>query len=398
MRRFHTTVVLAIGFTGVMVSLSAFAQPITPQAAVERLFREPADAGWFAPLFLENVTVEQVSAIVNAMTGEFGALQRVTGSGGRFTAKLEKADVPITIALDDSGRITSLFAQPAIPTGGSLDDYAAAIATLPGKTSLLVVTDGAERTAKDADAPLAVGSAAKLAILQALDEAVKAGRLAWDQVVALDPKWRTLPASDILDWPADTPITIATLTNLMISISDNMATDALISLVGRAPIEAITPRNTPFLTTAEIFKLQTNPEMLKAWAAGDVAAKRAVLDKVGALPLPGVDQLTTARTEAEWFMSVRELCALLDRVAALPAFQINPGLAERGMWKAVAYKGGSGIGVLNFSTRLVAEDGTTHCVVATWNNDSALTAEQLATPYRGILATLAAGGGGSAAK
>jgi beta-lactamase class A len=229
----------------------------------------------------------------------------------------------------------------------------------------------------------------KLAILAALDDAVKQGRLGWDQVVRLDAKWSTLPSSTLIKWPLQTPITIASLANFMISISDNMATDALIDIVGRAPIEAITPRNSPFLTTSEMFKLSANADMVAAWAHAHVAARRALLERIDRLPLPDAGQLTHSTGTAEWFLSAREICALLDRVAALPAMSINPGLADPDDWMSVAYKGGSDQGVLNFSTRLVSRDGKVHCVVASWNDDKDVPMDTLAAPYRGILHKLA---------
>jgi len=112
------------------------------------------------------------------------------------------------------------------------------------------------------------------------------------------------------------------------------------------------------------------------------------LSLLDALPLPRIEDLAKRPTGAEWFLSARELCALLDRVGDSPALTINPGLADRADWKSVAFKGGSDAGVLNLSTRLVAMDGTVHCVVATWNSDGTMAEETLAPLYRGLLRQL----------
>jgi beta-lactamase class A len=364
------------------------ADAIDTVRAVERLFRQPVAADWFAPAFLAQVSADQVAAIIKQLTDKYGAFREVAGRGTQLTVRLERAEIPTFAALDENGRFTGLLLQTPIPTAGSLDDMVASIAGLPGTTSVLVLTNGETRAAHDPDAALAVGSAMKLAILAALDAAVAEKRLAFDQVVGLDPDWRTLPSSTLITWPAKTPVTIATLADFMISVSDNMATDGLIHLVGRAPIEAITPRNAPFLTTAELFKLQANPAALKTWLAADEAGRRALLPHLDALPLPRSEALAKHSTGAEWFLSARELCGLLDRVADSPALTINPGLANRGDWKSIAFKGGSDNGVLNLSTRVVAADGTLHCVVATWNGDGALPEETLAPLYSGILKQL----------
>jgi beta-lactamase class A len=185
-------------------------------------------------------------------------------------------------------------------------------------------------------------------------------------------------------------MTVATLANLMISISDNTATDALVEHLGRAAIEAVTSRNTPFPKTSDIFKLNGgDAETRAAWLAADAGGRRAILDRLAAEPLPTGESADAAGIAAEWYLTATELCALLDEVADHPAFTINAGPARGIDAASVAFKGGSDNGVLNFSTRLVDRDGEVHCVVATWNDDAALSQTQLLAPYRGILGFLA---------
>ena len=208
----------------------------------------------------------------------------------------------------------------------------------------------------------------------------------------LKPQWQTLPGSTLIDWPIGTPVTIATLRNLMISQSDNMATDALIDLVGRDAIEAITPRNTPFPTTAELFKLRANPQEAAAWKKADAAGKRAILARLDGLPLPQVSDLPDDPGAAEWFMTATELCTLLDRVSEFARLHHQSRRCRCQKWRSVAFKGGSDSGVLNLSTRVVAQDGTVHCAVVTWNNPGGETGiDQVAPIYRGLLGHVAAG-------
>jgi hypothetical protein len=86
-------------------------------------------------------------------------------------------------------------------------------------------------------------------------------------------------------------------------------------------------------------------------------------------------------------MTARELCGLLDKVAHLPLFSVNPGLAAADRWDRVAFKGGSEPGVLNLSTR-VEKDGGSHCVVATWNHQEPVSEDALFKPYGRLLASL----------
>jgi hypothetical protein len=392
MRPLHglTTV---IALTAALLTLApAQAQTMPPQATLESLMTPkglPADR--FSPSFLAQLSVTQVQGVVAGQVAKHGPLQRVDPTGDDFTLRFARANVPASITLDKEGRIIGLWFGAA-ETLGSIADLAGEIQALPGRTALLVVSDGKDIVAHAADQPLAVGSAAKLAVLVAIQDAVKQGKLRWDQVVPLDPAWKSLPSGQLQDWPDGTPLTLATLANLMISISDNTATDALIRIAGREAVDAISPANAPFLTTRELFTLKTtaNAPMRAEWAAGDTGTRRALLEQMANEPLPPAAAILSDVThEVEWFFTARELCRLLDQTAALPSVAINPGLADAKAWKSFAYKGGSEIGVLNLSTRVVGRDGVVHCVVASWNDDAPLDDEKLFAPYRGILNRLA---------
>jgi beta-lactamase class A len=372
------------------------AQPITTNDAVGRLFQEALDPDWFTLSFLEQASVRQISTIIGQITGEYGAFVDVTGTGGELVVRLERAIMPTLITLDDEGRIAGLFFQPPVPTDADLAELVEEIAALPGETSVLVLTEGEVVAAHQPDTPLGVGSAFKLAILAALVDEIEAGRRAWDDVVPFDDAWRSAPSGILQDWPSGVPITLSTLANLMISISDNTATDALMSVLGRERVEQETPRNAPLLTTGELFRLKAraNEEIAAEFVAAGEEGRRAILAELAATPMPTTDQLILRPIlEIDWFVSAVELCALLERVAGTPAFDINPGVANRADWSEIAFKGGSEPGILNFSTLVTAGDGRRHCVIATWNDVAALDDVRMASLYAGLLAVLAGDGG-----
>jgi len=128
----------------------------------------------------------------------------------------------------------------------------------------------------------------------------------------------------------------------MISISDNTATDALIRLVGRDAVEAVSPRNVPFPTTRELFTLKTqdNAPLRAQWQRGDTAARRAILDRIADAPLPLPAALSQGVAhEVEWFMTAKERCRLLNATADMPALGVNPGPVDGKDWQSIAYKG-----------------------------------------------------------
>ncbi|MBB5751391.1 serine hydrolase [Prosthecomicrobium pneumaticum] len=375
----------ASGTAAVVGSASA---TMTPEAAIARLFEQPLNAALFSADFLAAIPMAEIERLVAEMRAAGGDFTGVRGTAPDLTIDLERSTVPARIVLDAEGRVAGLWLGAPAAKGG-LDALAAEIAALPGRTSLLVTKGGAVEMAHEADTPLAVGSAFKLAVLAALDTAVTEGRLAWADVVAIDPAQRSLPSGILQDWPDASPVTIATLANLMISVSDNTATDLLIHRLGREAVEAQSPRNTPFLTTREAFVLKADETLSDQWASGDAKARQALLKLIEGNRLPAVEALDAVRPAVEWFMSATELCGLLERTADLPPFRIDPGPARGGPWTAVAYKGGSEPGVLNFSSRVVDADGAAHCVVVSWNDDKPLDEGRLLTLYRGLLAALA---------
>lgn len=370
----------------VTFSGSSGPQAIAPRAALERLFvAERLSAEWFAPALLAEAPLARIEQIVAGLKRAHGAFQRVEEDGPDFLVVLERAVVPTRMALDAGGRIAGLFFLPARPRVAGLQDAVRALQALPGRTSLLVLEDGRDRAAVNADAPLAVGSAFKLTVLGVLRAEIASGRRTWRDVVELRPEWKSLPSGLLQDWPDGSPLSLTTLAGLMISRSDNTAADALIAILGRAAVEAAAPpRNRPFLTTRELFGLKTprNQDLLARYRAGAEGERRAVLEELQRRPAPTAAEVDAVfakgpgALDVEWFYTTRELCAAIARVADLELMGINPGPASRRDWTRIAYKGGSEPGVLNLTAALQGRNQRAYCVAATWNNDAAALDEQ----------------------
>ncbi len=364
-------VALLGGFAAAPAALAQTAA--TPAEALDRLFTaESYDEGWFSPLFLSQLPAAQVELIVVQLRTGLGEYEGIEARGGiRYDVVFSQGVIPAQIVLDEAGRITGLFFEPPRPKVSGLADAIAPFAELPGQASVLVLGGMSELGALNADTPLAVGSTFKLAVLAALRQQIAAGERSWDDVVYLDEAWRSLPSGILQDWPAGSPVTLHTLAALMISVSDNTATDALIHIVGRENVEAFALRNRPFLMTRELFVLKNpvNEDALNRWRAADEAGRRSVLAETATLPLPSPDIFTAPRAlDAEWYYSNRELCGLMGMVYDLPLMSINPGVADPDDWSYVAYKGGSEPGVISMTTLVIDHSGGAYCVSATWND------------------------------
>ena len=342
-------------------------------AAVEKvLSAEHVTADWFAPSFLAQITPAQLDTVLAQVRAQEGKFLSLEVRNGLYYAIYEKAENPVHVALDADGRIAALLLSPPVARTASRDDALAKLRAAAPQASYVILEGRTQVAALDADKPLAVGSAFKLAVLAALREQIAAGHSSWRDIVPLRAADKSLPSGTYQNWPDGAPITLDTYAAQMISISDNTAADALMHVVGKPALEALAPRNTPFLTTREMFALKSkDATSLRAeWRAGNVAQRRAILARIDAGPAPSLEQFdeNPAYVDIEWYFSARELCALMARVQDLPLMTINPGF-PKGAWKRVAFKGGSDIGALNLTSYVTAADGRSYCVAATFNDD-----------------------------
>lgn len=393
MQVIRRTVAAALLFLGAVVAAQ---QSITPEQALARLMQQtPAQEAWFAQSFLAQIPVARINGIVKQYTETLGAFVRADSTPDGFTLVMEKGTAPAKIYLDNEGRINGLwFGLPEPAKATSLDDAMKEMAALPGKVSAVVLEEGKPVASLHPDDALAVGSAFKLAILAAAEEQRAAGKLRLNQVFPLKEEWKSLPSGVLQTWPAGTPLTLATLENQMISISDNTGADAMLSIVGREQAEKYASRNKPFLGTREAFtlKAKSNAALLDRYRKADESGRRTMLAEIYAQPRPKVSDFSETAVMAqdiEWFFTPGELCALAAKSADAEAFRINPGLAKKTDWQQIAFKGGSEGGVLNLTTALTGRNGKHYCVAATWNNDAALDDAKLFGIYGEMLNTLA---------
>jgi len=365
------------------------------RAVVERIMTaDPLCESWFHPEFLKAVPTAKLMHIRKALTEQLGKYQRAAKEGGKLYAVHETGRVPIRLTLGKDSEMTALWFESPELTGVDLGELVEVFAKLPGETSVLVLTDGKDVVARSPDANLAVGSAFKLAVLAAVADYVKRrGPRGWEKIVKLSAAHHSLPSGKLHEWPAGTPLTLASLVAQMISISDNTATDELMAFVGRAAVEKHAGVvNRPIMTTREMFQLKdpAHLDRIARYRKGDEAARRKQLAELVDASLPAVGDIAKMppSPDVEWFFSARELCALMDRVHALPAMHINPGLADRERWAEVAFKGGSEPGVINLTTHLEGKDGKKHCVVATWNDKKPVDHATFTTLYRSLVSAL----------
>jgi beta-lactamase class A len=344
-----------------------FSEPFlsaVPPSKIVAIFTQTAQA---APFTVEKVfpgpRAESLVAVVRSTKGPRIRISIGVGSG-------------------NSPRIEGLLLRPAIDAivAKSWDEVQSNVRSVAPRTNMLAAeidVDGKEFTPLASIEPtlqLALGSTFKLYILDALATQVAAGTRAWDDAIAIVDALKSLPSGEMRNDPAGKTYPVRTMAEQMISVSDNTATDHLLSYVGRAAVEdavrasghANPSRNEPFLSTREIFavKLIASQQERDAYVASDAAARRSLL------VTHAKRDVSRAMTEAvawtkpqmidsiEWFASPEDLCKLMialkrhaDRASTAPVGAIlsrNPGLPdEQKAYRYIGFKGGSEPGVVN---------------------------------------------------
>lgn len=389
------------------------AQEVLDQRARQAAGIVAAEPRWaddlFDPAFLKQVPPARLQAIGKDFFAKCGALVEMqpTQRKGEFSATYDlifDQDLVVSMSVAISERaphavIGLLFGQPmAMMT--DLNAAKAQLQELPGAVSFAVWKLGGEQpevlAELEPDESLAIGSAFKLYVLGALVQDVTDGTRKPGDVVTLEARNRSMPSGQMHDWPDGTPVTLATLAAMMISISDNTATDNLLFALGRERVEAqlttmgnaAAARSIPLLATHELFHLKMTRagKGADAYVKLDLAAKRAYLaETVAGDPFDRTQvelgSMTTPNRidTVEWFASANDLCRALDwlreNTASGPAaplrdvLSINRGLdvsPEQFPW--AGFKGGSEPGVLNLTFLLNAKDGSWYALAVTWNN------------------------------
>jgi len=357
---------------------------------------------YFAPSFHAALPKEKWDAVVLSMTAQMGKplaidrLTAVTPFSANLRVRFERGVVNAQIAIDPAPPhqvVGLLFTGPEM-AGDTLDKLAADIRALPGTTGLGIYAlgEGAPRLVAGIapDKTLPLGSAFKLWVLGELAREVGAGEREWSDVVPIGPA--SLPSGITQNWPARSPVTIQTLATLMISISDNTATDTLVSLEGerldRFVTQAGVPRLAPVLTTREMFALKSaaNADLATRWVASAAPSERRKLLETNAARLrtTPVDPMMFAGKPSkidtlEWFASPAETAGILDWLrkqggeTPLSLLAINPGVdpATRNKFDYVGFKGGSEPGVVTLNFLVRRKDGRWLAIAAGWHRNDA---------------------------
>jgi beta-lactamase class A len=399
-----------------IVAVPALAQPPAPtqrpspalRAGAERVVAllkgeaQPADL--FTAAFRAQVPDAQVRGVVQQFAAQYGAAQGLAGidpasaQAGIIHIRYERAIVHMQLAVEPAPPhlISGLLLTGADMAGDTMEAVLGALRELPGQVNFAVARlgDGAPAltTSIEPDRPLAIGSTFKLFILAELSRQVQAGQRHWSDVVTVDRS--SIGGGTISGFPRGAPVTLHTLASLMISISDNSATDILLHVAGRENVERMMAamgvrdpaRNRPLLSTLELGMLKAAPATgLALWQQADEATRRQLLaNDYAATDASRIDISLFAGNPVridtvEWFASAADLVRAMDWLrlhaddSARAILGISPGLPQqaRAALRYAGFKGGSEPGVANLTYLIQTRAGAWYAVSVGWNNTAA---------------------------
>lgn len=363
-----------------------------------------APDAYFAPSFLAEISSIQVVSIFDSFIAQHGKPVQLLSATprGKYGATVkyafERSVATIELDIMQSGehQVIGMLVTSFTTPDDTLERVAADIEALPGRTGFLVAALDEKGNARILDAQrsdeqFAIASTFKLYVLAELANQVSRGERSWQDVAPLTH--RSFSSAATSGWPKDSPMTLHSMASMMISVSDNSATDSLLFKLGREAVEkrlafvghSAPDKTLPFLSTAEAFALKANPDLRDRFLnIGEATQRDMLVSDAASLTLDKIDNEALSKGPAsidgiEWFASPTELLMLLNHIretksdTMLSIMGINPGLpkASAKQWRYVGYKGGSEPGVISMSYLLQSNDGEWYVATGSWNNTAA---------------------------
>ncbi len=407
---------LSFGFSSTIgTSTPAMAQSLTQEFRVSREFQQRANqlillfnrqiaySDYFAPNFLQAVPTSQLDQIITGVNMQYGTALSIRSiapndrHSGIIKLEFERATATLEMVVNPNAPflVSGLLLQGFDVIGDDYSDIEKEISALSGKAGFAIhrLKQGqAPRVVKQfrGGEQFAIGSTFKLYILAELAAQIERGRVRWSTIAPLAPKSSTLGGTE--KWPAGSPLSLQSLATLMISVSDNNATDALISFLGRGNIESRVRqighddinKITPFLSTAEAFsfKMKANDKLRTDFLkASEREQQKIIARNKNRLSINNYDAREFASgplyiNEIEWYASSTDIARLFDtlRQSSDPIVKnilsINSGIGpnDARKWTYLGYKGGSEPGVISMNFIVQSSQGDWYSISGSWNN------------------------------
>ncbi len=322
------------------------------------------------------------------------------GSVAKYTFfSLAKNQITLDFSVNAQERLTLLHLDDINLIHRPISDWAEAkryFDDLPGEVAFTVKTQkGFHKEVLRPTRKNPLGNAFQLYILSALAAKIKSGGITWRQEMSIRESMRSLGGGEMQTWEVGKPAPISEFAAKMVAADDNTASDHLLWLIGRGNVEkelknlrnSFRTDNTPFLSTAQIYKLKwaAPQSLMQSFLEGDDNRQSELLQKIDTLPLDlvgtnGVDMQAPSQVDTvEWFGSTDDVCVALFALndtkspEILKLLSLNVPLVHgspSSYWQYAGYKGGIEPGVLSMNYLLKTQSGKVGCIAVSWKSSS----------------------------
>lgn len=360
---------------------------------------------FFASSFLEAVPLSQFRTLLAQLRSQYGEplfVKRVIPASdhdGTIEFQFEKAVVAMRMVIDRNPPkpVIGLLVTGANVSEDTIDKVIQDFEKLPGTAGFQIVelsgTGNGLNIGVNQRHAFAIGSVFKLYVLAELSFQISKGERRWSDVALVTE--RSLPSGILQNWPDNTPMTLQGLATLMITASDNTATDQLIDEIGRDRLEMTVMtsgskndlKTLPLLKTREAFalKMPDREKLRRQYINASLGERKRILAQnqdqlaIGSIAIANLANEPQHIETIEWFASPADVVGLLvlmhrrnetvlkNILSSNPV--IPPGDAKR--WKYLGGKGGSEPGVISYAFLAISKKGTDYAISGSWNNPEA---------------------------
>lgn len=377
---------------------------------------------YFSPTFISKIKYDQLISVFQSIYADDGSCLKVTvlnsdSTSSKIILKTNTTDQRFLISVDEKNLISGLqYLGRATPKTAinSIEDIRATLGSLGDISSFYVKNISTNSVVSEVNSSkrLALGSEFKLYVLNYLNQQIALQKINWNDKLKVSEEKKSLPSGILQNYPDGTELSVKQFAGLMISKSDNTATDHLIEYLGRENIEtsmsgsnSFLPDNAPLLTTMDMFRLRTlSSDQVDQYLNSDLTRKRNFLSDLKnglrredvATKLQNWDQPKDIQ-KVEWYASTSDICTVTEIIKHQADFDKNifdilsssvpfVWLENDPSFEYVGYKGGSEPGVMTMTFLVKTKKQEWACISMGINNQKqSLNENQVADVYHAVL-------------
>lgn len=377
---------------------------------------------YFSAVFIQKIKYTDIVVIFKNIYKEDGAcskstIKAVDQTSVKVEAFTKSTSYKFVMTLDSKNLITGLRYKGRVDPKTRISnkkDLNNVLTKIEGLKSVYL-TDFQNQKALiniQSKAKMALGSEFKLFVLNYLYSKILNNDLKWSDDITIQEKFKSLPGGKLQNEVDGKKISIKDVASLMISISDNTATDHLMGLLGSDNIlksiknlNSFYGSNDPFMSTMDLFRLRTlNTNDMNSYLKLSAQDKKKYLENLAS----NLDRKKTASllekwefpkdiNKVEWFASTQDVCKVMKKMntqsttddSIRKILSINVPFLEADdnpYYDYIGYKGGSEPGVLTMSFLLKTKSQKWGCLSVAYNNTkNVLNEEEVADITHAIL-------------